>query len=152
LTIRGGSNGGLLTAACYNQRPELFGAVISQVAAVDLLRLPDTPIGATQTMELGAPKQSKEMFEYIRGYSPLHNVRREGPYPPILHMVGENDPRCKPGHIYKYVAETQRTSSAERLSILRVVKGAGHGSARKSVNISWDADEIAFAWAMTKKL
>jgi len=149
LTIRGGSNGGLLTAACYNQRPELFGAVISQVAAVDMLRLPDTPIGATQTMELGAPKQSKEMFEYIRGYSPVHNVRHEGPYPPILHMVGENDPRCKPGHIYKYVAETQRAHGPERISILRVVAGAGHGSARKSVNIDWDADEVAFAWAMT---
>jgi len=149
LTIRGGSNGGLLTAACYNQHPELFGAVISQVAAVDMLRLPDTPIGATQTMELGAPKQSREMFEYIRGYSPLHNVRHEGPYPPILHMVGENDPRCKPGHIYKYVAETQRTKAQKRVSILRVVSGAGHGSARKSVNIAWDADELAFAWSMT---
>jgi prolyl oligopeptidase len=152
LTIRGGSNGGLLTAACYNQRPELFGAVISQVAAVDMLRLPDTPIGATQTMELGAPKQSKEMFEYILGYSPLHNVRHEGPYPPILHMVGENDPRCKPGHIYKYVAETQRTKAPKRLSILRVVPGAGHGSARKAVNIAWAADEVAFAWEMTESM
>jgi prolyl oligopeptidase len=149
LTILGGSNGGLLTAACYNQRPELFGAVVSQVAAVDLLRLPDSPIGATVTMELGAPKQSKEMFEYLLGYSPLQNVRQEGPFPPILHMVGENDPRCKPGHIYKFVAETQRVGAPERISILRVVPGAGHGSARKGVNISWTADEVAFAWAMT---
>ena len=152
LTIRGLSNGGLLTAVCYNQRPELFGAVISQIAAVDLLRLPDTPIGATQTMELGAPQQSKQMFEYLRGYSPLHNVRHEGPYPPILHMVGEKDPRCKPGHIYKYVAETQRNHNSERISILRVVIGAGHGSARKTVNIEWDADEVAFAWAVTGPL
>ncbi len=150
ITSRGGSNGGLLTAACYNQRPELFGAVISQVAAVDLLRLPDTPIGATQTMELGAPNQSKEMFEYLLSYSPLHNVRHEGPFPPILHMVGENDPRCKPGHIYKYVAEMQQTGAAERLVILRVVRGAGHGSSRKSENIAWAADEVAFAWAMTE--
>jgi prolyl oligopeptidase len=150
ITIRGGSNGGLLTAACYNQRPELFGAVISQVAAVDLLRMPDTPIGATLTMELGAPKQSKEMFEYLLGYSPLHNVRREGPHPPILHMVGENDPRCKPGHIYKYVAEMQRTGAPERLAVLRVIRGAGHGSARKGVQIQWAADELAFAWEMTE--
>jgi prolyl oligopeptidase len=150
LTIRGGSNGGLLTAACYNQRPELFGAVISQVAAVDLLRLPDTPVGATLTMELGAPGQSKEMFEYLRGYSPLHNVRQSGPFPPILHMVGENDPRCKPGHIYKYVAEMQRTGAPERVAILRVVKGAGHGSHRKADQIAWAADELAFAWAMTE--
>jgi prolyl oligopeptidase len=149
LTICGGSNGGLLTAACYNQHPELFGAVISQVAAVDLLRLPDTPIGATLTMELGEPNQSEEMFRYLLSYSPLHNVRQAGPYPPILHMVGENDPRCKPGHIYKFVAETQRPPTTGRVSILRVVPGAGHGSARKTVNIDWAADEIAFAWAMT---
>lgn len=150
ITIRGGSNGGLLTAACYNQHPEVFGAVISQVAAVDLLRMPDTPIGATMTNELGAPRQSKEMFEYLLGYSPLHNVRHEGPYPPILHMVGENDPRCKPGHIYKYVAEMQRTQARDRLAILRVIKGAGHGTRRKEDLMGWAADEVAFAWAMTE--
>jgi prolyl oligopeptidase len=150
ITIRGGSNGGLLTAACYNQHPELFGAVISEVAAVDLLRLPDTPIGATQTNELGAPDQSREMFEYLQGYSPLHNVRHEGPYPPILHMVGENDPRCKPGHIYKYVAEMQRMGDPQRLAILRVIRGAGHGSQSKEQRIAWFTDEIAFAWGMTE--
>jgi prolyl oligopeptidase len=150
IITRGGSNGGLLTAACYNQRPELCGAVISQVAAVDLLRFQNTPIGATMTMELGSPDQSKEMFEYLLGYSPLHNVRHEGPYPPILHMVGENDPRCKPGHIFKYVAEMQQTGAPERVVILRVVHGAGHGSARKDMNISWAADEAAFAWEMTE--
>jgi prolyl oligopeptidase len=150
ICIRGGSNGGLLTAASYNQRPELFGAVISQVAAVDLLRLPYTPVGATQTMELGAPHQSPEMFEYLYGYSPLHNVRHEGPYPPILHMVGENDPRCTPGHIYKYAAEMQQAGAPERIAILRVIRGAGHGLARKEDNIGWNADEIAFAWAMTE--
>jgi prolyl oligopeptidase len=150
ITIRGGSNGGLLTAACYNQHPEKFGAVISQVAAVDLLRMPYTPIGATMTNELGAPDQSAEMFEYLLGYSPLHNVRHEGPYPPILHMVGENDPRCKPGHIFKYVAEMQRTPADERLAILRIIKGAGHGTSRKEDLIGWTADELAFAWAMTE--
>jgi prolyl oligopeptidase len=150
IAIRGGSNGGLLTAVCYNQRPELFGAVISEVAAVDLLRLPDSPIGATVSMELGDPSQSKEMFEYLLGYSPLQNVRHEDPYPPILHMVGENDPRCKPGHIYKYVAEMQRDSAPERVAILRVVRGAGHGSHRKAERVAWCADELAFAWAMTE--
>jgi prolyl oligopeptidase len=90
------------------------------------------------------------MFEYLLAYSPLHNVRHEGPYPPILHMVGENDPRCKPGHIYKYVAEMQRTPARERLAILRVIKGAGHGSSRKEDRIAWAADEVAFAWAMTE--
>jgi len=90
------------------------------------------------------------MFEYLYGYSPLHNVSHEGPYPPILHMVGENDPRCTPGHIYKYVAEMQQTGAPERIAILQVVRGAGHGSARKEDNVRWYADEIAFAWAMTE--
>ncbi len=150
LTILGGSNGGLLTAAAYNQRPELFGAVVSKIAVVDMLRIQDTPTGATATMELGHPNESQEMFEYLRSYSPLHNVRHEGPYPPILHMVGENDPRCKPGHIYKYVAEMQRGNDARRVAILRLVRGAGHGSGRKDDLKRWYIDELAFAWAMTE--
>jgi len=150
IAILGASNGGLLTAACYNQRPELFGAVVSQVAAIDLLRLPLTPIGGTQTMELGAPSQGKEMFEYLLGYSPLHNINHEGAYPPILNVVGENDPRCKPGHIYKFVAELQRMSDPNRLVILSVIKGAGHGTANKDKMIASMADWISFAWAMTE--
>ena len=150
IAIIGASNGGLLTAASYNQRPELFGAVISEVAAVDMLRFQDLPIGATVTMELGNPNQSQEMFEYLLGYSPLHNVRHEGPYPPILNIVGENDPRCKPGHIFKYVAELQRTGDPDRLAIMRLVRGAGHGSGRKDSQVDWIADELAFGWAMTE--
>ncbi|MGD8700159.1 MAG: prolyl oligopeptidase family serine peptidase, partial [Gemmatimonadales bacterium] len=150
IAILGASNGGLLTAACYNQRPELFGAVISEVAAVDLLRLQETPIGATVTMELGHPGESREMFENLLGYSPLHNVRHEGPFPPILHIVGENDPRCKPGHIFKYVAELQRMKDPDRLVLLRLVRGAGHGSDRKDDQLEWLADELSFAWAMTE--
>lgn len=150
IAILGASNGGLLTAACYNQRPELFGAVVSQVAAIDLLRLPLTPIGGTQTMELGAPSQGKDMFEYLLGYSPLHNIRHDGTYPPILNVVGENDPRCKPGHIYKFVAELQRLGDPNRLVILTLIKGAGHGTANKDKMIASMADWISFAWAMTE--
>lgn len=150
IAIIGASNGGLLTAASYNQRPELFGAVISEVAAVDMLRFQDLPIGATVTMELGNPNQSQEMFEYLHGYSPLHNVRHEGPYPPILNVVGENDPRCKPGHIFKYVAELQSMGDPDRLALMRLVRGAGHGSGRKDAQVQWIADELAFGWAMTE--
>jgi prolyl oligopeptidase len=150
IAILGASNGGLLTAACYNQRPELFGAVVSQVAAVDLLRLPLTPIGGTQTMELGAPSQGKEMFEYLLGYSPLHNISHEGTYPPILNVVGENDPRCKPGHIYKFVAELQRMGDPNRIVILSMIKGAGHGTANKDKMMASMADWVSFAWAMTE--
>ncbi|MFC2163809.1 prolyl oligopeptidase family protein [Acidobacteriota bacterium] len=150
IAILGASNGGLLTAACYNQRPELFGAVVSQVAAIDLLRLPLTPIGGTQTMELGAPSQGKDMFAYLLGYSPLHNISHEGSYPPILNVVGENDPRCKPGHIYKFVAELQRMDDPNRLVILTVIKGAGHGTANKDKMMASMADWISFAWAMTE--
>ncbi len=150
IAIMGASNGGLLTAACYNQHPELFGAVVSLVAAIDLLRLPLTPIGTTQTMELGAPSQGKDMFEYLLGYSPLHNISHEGAYPPILDGVGENDPRCKPGHIYKFVAELQRMEDPNRIVILSVMKGAGHGTANKDKMMSAMADWVSFAWAMTE--
>jgi prolyl oligopeptidase len=68
----------------------------------------------------------------------------------MLNTVGENDPRCKPGHIYKYVAELQHGSSAERLVLLRLVRGAGHGSGRKTDQVKWAADEVAFGWAMTE--
>ncbi|MBN1222946.1 MAG: prolyl oligopeptidase family serine peptidase, partial [Candidatus Aminicenantes bacterium] len=102
------------------------------------------------TNELGAPSMGKEMFEYLLSYSPLHNVSHQGTFPPILNVVGENDPRCKPGHIYKYVAELQRLGDPSRLVILSVMKGAGHGTGNKEKFIESMADWVAFAWAMTK--
>ena len=148
IAIIGGSNGGLLTAACYNQHPELFGAVISQVAAIDLMRLWNTAVGATQTYELGAPNQSKEMAEYLLTYSPLQNVRHQGPYPPILNVVGETDPRCTPGHIYKYAAELQSLDDPDRLALLSILWGAGHGGNDRETRTAMEAEAVAFAWHM----
>ena len=149
IAIKGASNGGLLTAACYNQHPELFGAVISQVAAIDLMRLWNTAVGGTQVMELGSPAESREMAEYLLSYSPMQNVRHQGPFPPILNVVGEADPRCKPGHIYKYVAELQRMNDPDRIAMLSVIWGAGHGGNDRATITRMTAEAVAWAWHMT---
>ena len=146
-------------------------AAAALVAASCAARLPPRPSGApassadaaaiferatahctglrTMTMELGSPAMGKEMCDYLLSYSPLHNIRHEGTFPPILNIVGENDPRCTPGHIYKWVAELQSLGDPKRLVILRVMEGAGHGTSNRDDLAESLADQLAFAWAMT---
>ena len=106
LGIRGGSNGGLLTAATMLQRPDLFGAVISQVPVIDMLRFQHFTAGRFWTVEYG-DAADPEAFEWLIEYSPLHNVESGVEYPPLLIMTAESDDRVVPMHAHKFAAEIQ---------------------------------------------
>lgn len=127
LAIRGRSNGGLLTAACMVQRPDLYGAVISQVGVLDMLRYHKYTIGRFWIPEYGDAETNEDHFKFLFKYSPLHNIRCGVVYPPILVPTGDSDDRVLPCHSYKFVATLEEASSGENPILLRVEKNAGHG-------------------------
>nr|QOL01125.1 putative extracellular protein CSOL_049 [Pseudococcomyxa simplex] len=138
LTIQGGSNGGLLMGAELTQRPDLFGAVISQVGVYDMLRYQLFTIGHAWMTEYGDPT-NKTDFEYMYKYSPLHNVRVPAgshQYPATLLTTADHDDRVVPLHSYKFIATLQHTlagypgSPQRNPLILRVDSKAGHGGGK----------------------
>jgi prolyl oligopeptidase len=125
LAIMGGSAGGLLVAACLEQHPELFGAVICQAPPTDMLRYPRFTSNGAQT-EWGDAKADKYQFQLLRAYSPLHNVDPKEKYPPVLVLAGENDKKVPPLHAYKFIGALQAVDDGEKPKLLRVEKYSGH--------------------------
>lgn len=145
LAIRGRSNGGLLTGACMVQRPDLYGAVITQVGVLDMLRYHKYTIGRFWIPEYGDAERDKEHFKFLFKYSPLHNIRCGTVYPPVLVATGDSDDRVLPCHSYKYVATLEEVSSGENPILLRVEKNAGHGQGKPiSKLIDVEADIYSF--------
>ncbi|WP_339384663.1 prolyl oligopeptidase family serine peptidase, partial [Vibrio bathopelagicus] len=107
LAIRGGSNGGLLVGACMTQRPELFQVALPAVGVLDMLRYHTFTSGEGWAYDYGTSAQNKEMFEYLLGYSPVHNVVRGVDYPATLVTTADHDDRVVPAHSYKFIAELQ---------------------------------------------
>jgi len=129
LAIAGGSNGGLLTAACYLQRPDLFGAVISAVPVIDMFRFQHGTYGAAWKSDYGNPDIKKD-FNTAAKYSPLHNVKSGAKYPPILINTGDHDDRVLPWHSYKFAATLQAKANDNNTVLLRVGKNVGHGAGK----------------------
>ena len=127
LAISGGSNGGLLVAACELQRPELFGAVHAAVGVMDMLRFDQFTIGWAWKAEYGSPSENSAEFEAIYRYSPLHNVRRGVAYPPTLITTADHDDRVFPAHSFKYTAALQAAQTGANPILIRVETRAGHG-------------------------
>lgn len=127
LGIFGGSNGGLLTAVCVEQRPDLFGAVVSAVPVTDMLRFHRFGAGRYWTPEYGNAQDDPELFEAMVAYSPLHNVDPAGHYPPTLITTAEFDDRVVPLHSFKWGAAMQAASTNESPVLIRIDRRAGHG-------------------------
>ena len=145
LGIEGGSNGGLLVAACMVQRPELFGAVVSRAPVIDMLRYHTFTVGHYWTGEYGNAEEDPEHFEFLYAYSPLHNVRRDVTYPATLITVADTDDRVVPAHGKKFVAELQAHDSGRNPILLRVQTKAGHGAGKPiSMILEEQADIYAF--------
>lgn len=141
LAIQGGSNGGLLVAACVNQAPELFGAAIINEGVLDMLRFHKTQVGKSWICDFGNPDEA-EAFKYIYAYSPLHNIREpeKGQFPAVLVKTTEGDDRVVPFHSLKYIAELQKKmgslSYQKRPLLLLVDSGNnGHGWNKSPMSI-----------------
>lgn len=144
LAILGGSNGGLLTGAVMMQRPDLFGAVISSVPLLDMLRFHKTMGGPSWVSEYGNPGDKKG-FRYIRPYSPYHNVQTNGRYPATLFLSADSDDRVDPMHARKLAALLQARNQGDHPILLRVEENAGHGgSSSLKARVQKQADMFAF--------
>lgn len=128
LAVMGGSNGGLLTLVTAVQHPQLVKAVISQVPVADMLRFHLFFGGVYWIPDYGDP-DDPAMRQYLRGYSPYHNVRDGEKYPAILITTSDGDDRVHPMHSYKMAARLLEANASANPILLRVELKAGHGGA-----------------------
>ncbi|PKH49974.1 S9 family peptidase [Tenacibaculum sp. Bg11-29] len=127
LAVRGGSNGGLLVGATMTQRPDLMKVALPAVGVLDMLRYHTFTAGAGWAYDYGTAEQSKEMFNYLKGYSPVHNVKNVA-YPATMVTTGDHDDRVVPAHSFKFAAELQEKQQGENPVLIRIETNAGHGA------------------------
>ncbi|MFZ4464643.1 MAG: prolyl oligopeptidase family serine peptidase [Bacteroidales bacterium] len=130
LAILGGSNGGLLVGACMAQRPELFKLAIPIVGVMDMLRYQNFTIGWAWAGDYGRSDDNEEMFKYLFGYSPLHNLKKGVEYPATLAITADHDDRVVPAHTFKFMAELQSKHQGNHPVIVRIETKAGHGAGK----------------------
>ena len=128
LAIRGGSNGGLLVGATMTQRPSLMRVALPAVGVLDMLRYHTFTAGAGWAYDYGTAEQSKEMFDYLKGYSPVHNVKENTQYPATMVTTGDHDDRVVPAHSFKFAAELQDKQTGNSPVLIRIETNAGHGA------------------------
>ncbi|MDW5289525.1 prolyl oligopeptidase family serine peptidase [Formosa sp. PL04] len=128
LAIRGGSNGGLLVGTTMTQRPDLMQVALPAVGVLDMLRYHTFTAGAGWAYDYGTAEDSKEMFEYLKGYSPVHNVKAGVNYPATLITTGDHDDRVVPAHSFKFAAELQHNQKNGNPILIRIETDAGHGA------------------------
>lgn len=130
IAIMGGSNGGLLVGACMTQRPDLFKVCIPQVGVMDMLRYHKFTIGWNWAPDYGTSEDSKEMFEYLYSYSPLHNLKKGVSYPATLVTTADHDDRVIPAHSFKFAATLQECQGGTAPVLIRIDSKAGHGGGK----------------------
>ena len=147
LAIRGGSNGGLLVGAVMTQRPDLMKVALPAVGVLDMLRYHTFTAGAGWAYDYGTAEDSKEMFEYLKNYSPVHNVKKGVNYPATLVTTGDHDDRVVPAHSFKFAAELQEKQSGNNPVLIRIETDAGHGAGTPvSKTIEQYADIFGFTF------
>lgn len=146
LAIRGGSNGGLLIGAVSNQRPDLFKVALPYVGVMDMLRYHKFTIGYAWASDYGTADDSKEMFEYLYGYSPYHTIKPGESYPAVLAFTGDHDDRVVPAHTFKYMSRLQEYNGGDLPVLVRIDTDAGHGGGKPTSKV---IDEYTDMFAFT---
>ena len=142
IAIVGGSNGGLLVGACMTQRPDLFRVAIPQVGVMDMLRYHKFTIGWNWASDYGTSEDSKEMFEYLKGYSPLHNLKPGTKYPATLVTTADHDDRVVPAHSFKFAATLQADNDGTNPTLIRIDSKAGHGAGKPMAKVLEEQADI----------
>lgn len=144
LAIQGESNGGLLIGATITQHPDICKVAFPFVGVMDMLRYHKFTAGAGWAYDYGTSADSKEMFEYLKSYSPVHNIK-EAAYPATLVMTADHDDRVVPAHSFKFAATMQEKHKGENPVLIRIETKAGHGAGRSTQQvINAEADKWAF--------
>jgi len=143
LAIEGRSNGGLLMGAVMNQRPDLFKVVLPGVGVMDMLRFHKFTIGWNWIAEYGSSDNEAD-FPYLYGYSPLHNIRSDVPYPATLIVTADHDDRVVPAHSFKYAATLQAHQSGNAPILIRIGTKSGHGASNLTKALEETSDIYAF--------
>lgn len=150
LAIQGGSNGGLLVGACMTQRPDLYKVCLPAVGVMDMLRYHKFTIGWNWAPDYGTSDDSKEMFEYLRAYSPLHTLKPGVKYPATLVSTADHDDRVVPAHSFKFAARLQECQAGTAPTLISIGKDAGHGGGKPlAKRLAEQADILSFTlWNM----
>ena len=144
LAIEGGSNGGLLVGAVMTQRPDLCAVAFPHVGVMDMLRYQKFTAGFGWVPEFGDADNSKEEFQYLHAYSPLHNIKPAN-YPATLVFTADHDDRVVPAHSFKFISTLQLAQEGNAPVLIRVDTNAGHGAGKPTSKIiQEEADKWAF--------
>ncbi|MFQ5605956.1 MAG: prolyl oligopeptidase family protein [bacterium] len=142
IVINGGSNGGLLVAACMTQRPDLFGAVVCQVPVIDMLRYHKFTVGRYWVSDYGNAEKYPEHFQFLYAYSPLHNVKQGAAHPATIITAADTDDRVVPAHAKKFAATLQTKDAGANPILLRIETRAGHGRGKPISKIIEEQSDI----------
>lgn len=143
LAINGRSNGGLLVGAVMTQQPDLCQVAIPEVGVLDMLRYHKFTVGWGWMVEYGNPDEP-QYFDYIRKYSPLHNLKKGTSYPATLITTADHDDRVVPAHSFKFAAELQRCHKGDNPVLIRIDTQAGHGGSSLTKAIELETDRLSF--------
>lgn len=145
LAIKGGSNGGLLVGATMTQRPDLMKVALPAVGVLDMLRYHTFTAGAGWAYDYDTAEDSKEMFEYIKAYSPVHNIKEGVAYPATMVTTGDHDDRVVPAHSFKFAAALQEKQTGDNPTLIRIDVNAGHGAGKSTeAMINEQVDVMSF--------
>jgi oligopeptidase B len=151
LVADGGSAGGLLMGAVANLAPELFNGILANVPFVDPLTSildPSLPLTVIEWDEWGNPLADKEVYDYMKSYSPYENVEAKD-YPSILAITSINDTRVLYVEPAKWVAALRATKTGDSDLLLKTEMSAGHGGVSGRYE-KWKEAAFEYAWIVEK--